>query len=96
MAMAQDLFSNEGMAYIEALRAEARRAGRIEHRKPSKRIGSFGIRTEKGEEMLYAWVLSGDRSDRRHGPLDPAPKDEYQEHLFDCMFSKWNEEEVTV
>jgi hypothetical protein len=57
--------------------------------KPTVTVGAFGIIEPTGYKNVISFVVH-DRKDRRHGVVNaPAPKDKYNESLFEEMFRKW-------
>lgn len=79
------------MYYINQQKEEIRQRNKAEmYTPPNKQVGSFGIVTDAGEEILYHWSISGERTDKRHGVLDePVSLSRHAKQCFEDMFRGW-------
>lgn len=76
-----------GMEYIKALKASV--AEELIEVKPEDRIvGSFGICTGDGENIIYGWRVDGYRANKDVEDME-CPLGDYSKLLLNSMFGGW-------
>lgn len=82
-----EVSTTAGMEYIHALMAEREdRPVKVEN----KTVGTFGIRTKEGHDIMIAWSINGMRKSKAHGVVGKVGKStEYGKSLMTSMFKNW-------